>query len=138
MNFRKRHHRAALPLFALGMLFLPGLSLAQAPKYVPPPPPTKHVSLELRLRYLISPDIQFSNLGTIPFRDSYESPNNIFTGQERLISYDDGELRQDYISATLIEGGISGGDVTPSPNTCLLYTSPSPRDQRGSRMPSSA
>ena len=25
-----------------------------------------------------------------------------------------------------------------SPNTCLLYTSPSPRDQRGSRMPSSA
>ena len=27
-----------------------------------------------------------------------------------------------------------GGDYT----TCLLYTSPSPRDQRGSRMPSSA
>ena len=24
------------------------------------------------------------------------------------------------------------------PNCCLLYTSPSPRDQRGSRMPSSA
>ena len=24
------------------------------------------------------------------------------------------------------------------PKTCLLYTSPSPRDQRGSRMPSSA
>ena len=24
------------------------------------------------------------------------------------------------------------------PYTCLLYTSPSPRDQRGSRMPSSA
>ena len=24
------------------------------------------------------------------------------------------------------------------PTTCLLYTSPSPRDQRGSRMPSSA
>ena len=26
----------------------------------------------------------------------------------------------------------------PAPYTCLLYTSPSPRDQRGSRMPSSA
>ena len=26
----------------------------------------------------------------------------------------------------------------PEPRTCLLYTSPSPRDQRGSRMPSSA
>ena len=29
-------------------------------------------------------------------------------------------------------------DVTPLPHNCLLYTSPSPRDQRGSRMPSSA
>ena len=30
--------------------------------------------------------------------------------------------------------------ITPAPQTatCLLYTSPSPRDQRGSRMPSSA
>ena len=26
----------------------------------------------------------------------------------------------------------------PDADTCLLYTSPSPRDQRGSRMPSSA
>ena len=26
----------------------------------------------------------------------------------------------------------------PLPGDCLLYTSPSPRDQRGSRMPSSA
>ena len=30
-----------------------------------------------------------------------------------------------------------GRAVIPS-NICLLYTSPSPRDQRGSRMPSSA
>ena len=29
------------------------------------------------------------------------------------------------------------GDITAA-NICLLYTSPSPRDQRGSRMPSSA
>ena len=28
--------------------------------------------------------------------------------------------------------------LAPSPKVCLLYTSPSPRDQRGSRMPSSA
>ena len=28
--------------------------------------------------------------------------------------------------------------VLPHRNTCLLYTSPSPRDQRGTRMPSSA
>ena len=32
-------------------------------------------------------------------------------------------------------GALFGGS---SPLTCLLYTSPSPRDQRGSRMPSSA
>ena len=31
---------------------------------------------------------------------------------------------------------VSGGVWTV--NVCLLYTSPSPRDQRGSRMPSSA
>ena len=31
------------------------------------------------------------------------------------------------------------GDTTPTqPNTCLLYTSPSPRDRTRSRMPSSA
>ena len=29
-------------------------------------------------------------------------------------------------------------DVTTHPNTCLLYTSPSPRDRTRSRMPSSA
>ena len=28
--------------------------------------------------------------------------------------------------------------VDPTPQTCLLYTSPSPRDKRQSRMPSSA
>ena len=29
-------------------------------------------------------------------------------------------------------------DYDPQESSCLLYTSPSPRDQRGSRMPSSA
>ena len=31
-----------------------------------------------------------------------------------------------------------GAPPPPPPPACLLYTSPSPRDQRGSRMPSSA
>ena len=36
-------------------------------------------------------------------------------------------------------GEIGDGKIFISPvSTCLLYTSPSPRDQRGSRMPSSA
>ena len=33
---------------------------------------------------------------------------------------------------------IHVGQENGTPGTCLLYTSPSPRDQRGSRMPSSA
>ena len=34
--------------------------------------------------------------------------------------------------------GILNGPYLELSNSCLLYTSPSPRDQRGSRMPSSA
>ena len=33
---------------------------------------------------------------------------------------------------------VNGGGVSGQSGACLLYTSPSPRDQRGSRMPSSA
>ena len=33
---------------------------------------------------------------------------------------------------------VVGGETSEELSVCLLYTSPSPRDQRGSRMPSSA
>jgi hypothetical protein len=132
VNFLNSKFRAALSLSALGILFLPAFVQAQAPKYVPPPPPTKHVVLELRARYLLPPDIEFSNFGTIPFRDSYESNNNLFTGEERLIAYDDGELRQDYITTSLVEGGATGTDVVPSPNTdatsAFIYEDPAQVD----------
>ena len=36
------------------------------------------------------------------------------------------------------EDGTGEVAVVPKDDVCLLYTSPSPRDQRGSRMPSSA
>ena len=46
---------------------------------------------------------------------------------------------------TILENALEESGVNTSylnrswrPTTCLLYTSPSPRDQRGSRMPSSA
>ena len=52
---------------------------------------------------------------------------------------------------TLVSGGLSVAGLKPmasgfdlvdgqwvNSDVCLLYTSPSPRDQRGSRMPSSA
>ena len=38
----------------------------------------------------------------------------------------------------VIAAGFQGIDKNSNITTCLLYTSPSPRDQRGSRMPSSA
>ena len=57
------------------------------------------------------------------------------------------EVGQEYVDDLLTEPWSSHlsclllshvlGTVVPS-MTCLLYTSPSPRDQRGSRMPSSA
>ena len=37
-----------------------------------------------------------------------------------------------------VAAGTSGDDADDTVAACLLYTSPSPRDQRGSRMPSSA
>ena len=37
-----------------------------------------------------------------------------------------------------LEFTVNGEVMTLDNSTCLLYTSPSPRDQRGSRMPSSA
>ena len=47
-----------------------------------------------------------------------------------------------YVNPKLItwDGEIRTGfrGTSPKPEDCLLYTSPSPRDQRGSRMPSSA
>ena len=52
-----------------------------------------------------------------------------------------GEVRDDLLEASV----VSVSEVKMSPDLqiatiyiCLLYTSPSPRDQRGSRMPSSA
>ena len=39
---------------------------------------------------------------------------------------------------SFLGGGIADGAHGPDISVCLLYTSPSPRDQRGSRMPSSA
>ena len=51
------------------------------------------------------------------------------------------QLRQDYRDEDLTEEGLrifTSFDPILQLKACLLYTSPSPRDQRGSRMPSSA
>ena len=52
-----------------------------------------------------------------------------------------GALRSFDMVAIMTEGGPYGSSNVLAYymyETCLLYTSPSPRDQRGSRMPSSA
>lgn len=91
--------------------------LSQAPRYVPPPPPTKNVSFELRLRYLLQPDVSFSGLGSIPLRSDYTTDENLLLGTERFIAYEDGYIGQDYIEASLVSGTTEGADQIPSPNT---------------------
>ena len=70
-----------------------------------------------------------------------------FIEQERAL-FDllfNAELREAFLSKRC--AALSSYALTPQeladfemirPDACLLYTSPSPRDQRGSRMPSSA
>ena len=42
------------------------------------------------------------------------------------------------VNTALEKAGVTMQEIDAFCATCLLYTSPSPRDQRGSRMPSSA
>ena len=56
----------------------------------------------------------------------------------------DSDTQALYVDGRIVESGalvndiVYSGATTTYLGTCLLYTSPSPRDQRGSRMPSSA
>ena len=56
--------------------------------------------------------------------------SNIANAESVSSSIDQTYRARHPVFATMFQGAQSGG--------CLLYTSPSPRDQRGSRMPSSA
>ena len=49
------------------------------------------------------------------------------------------ELAQNTPELSILVEAVVAAGLAPTLSTgCLLYTSPSPRDQRGSRMPSSA
>ena len=62
--------------------------------------------------------------------------NHLARGNERLRTLQATGLR-DWARDQSV-GVINIGDFNMDYSFCLLYTSPSPRDQRGSRMPSSA
>ena len=47
-------------------------------------------------------------------------------------------VRSCQLAAGDVDGDVTTIEGLGTPDSCLLYTSPSPRDQRGSRMPSSA
>jgi hypothetical protein len=64
---------------------------------------------------LVPPDIQFTGLGSVPFKESYDTAGNLIDGTLRSIEYDDGYLAQDFVSADLVEGDIS--QSIPSDNT---------------------
>ena len=77
-------------------------------------------------------------LAAIPDSPDHESGTHLVKTFADLIATklgakDPATLVADHDTALVFEDGKE-----PSAKTCLLYTSPSPRDQRGSRMPSSA
>ena len=74
------------------------------------------------MKILRTPDACFANLKDYPFEPCYTT----------IQTQDGSDLRIHHI-----DEGPKDGPILLAMH-CLLYTSPSPRDQRGSRMPSSA
>ena len=64
----------------------------------------------------------------------------LLVGRKRMLSlFEDFELQPNGTQIDLVQSFKYLGVTTDAKwSCCLLYTSPSPRDQRGSRMPSSA
>ena len=79
---------------------------------------------ELTLPVMIKPALEGSSIGM----SKVNRPEDLFAAYQ---------LAADY-GVVFAEQWITGTEYTAAVLNCLLYTSPSPRDQRGSRMPSSA
>ena len=79
-------------------------------------------------------DVWAVQFGYTPFKDDSEREALLArsTEPELIFGNDADDMRS---PGKAIDPRVMTGDLS---NDCLLYTSPSPRDQRGSRMPSSA
>ena len=67
-----------------------------------------------------------TGISAVPFKEN-TSPDDFEESMKEIIS-------QHHLQPLIILTDLIGG----TPNNCLLYTSPSPRDPKTSRMPSSA
>ena len=78
-------------------------------------------------------DLQIVRSSSVDYRATIDDPR---VAEVRILRPQEIPV---YVAEGLFDIGITGRDwVEETSSTCLLYTSPSPRDQRGSRMPSSA
>ena len=91
-----------------------------------------HAWIVLLLGWLFLPFYMRSGVFTMPefLEKRFDSRSRWFLSLFSIIAY---VLTK--VSVTIYAGGVV---VSQLLDICLLYTSPSPRDQRGSRMPSSA
>ena len=99
------------------------------------------------------------DLGKISFVDKGTWSNSTAYTERDVVQYTDSGILSSYVAVAsstnqapsssgtanssywsyLAKGGANGSNGTNGTNgTCLLYTSPSPRDRQKSRMPSSA
>ena len=119
---------ARRPRILVGSLVLLGaaaaliLSFVQLPYFVFSPGSVRSLSD----RVVVTKGQRFEPVGEVYFTTVQQ--DSTVNGWEYLEARIRGSL-------TLLEEDLVLGDRT---RDCLLYTSPSPRDQRGSRMPSSA
>ena len=93
------------------------------------------------------PDTGAQDMTEIQMKAPFDTEARGFTSLRRPDNLPDEIAHQ--IRQRILNGSLAHGQRLPtehelatafdvSRNVCLLYTSPSPRDQRGSRMPSSA
>ena len=87
------------------------------------------VRKEILENHKIACMVEVSNVDEEPIKESLLKEG----ATPEIISKNLAELKANKVSQKVSNTLVLGAD-----SVCLLYTSPSPRDQRGSRMPSSA